>query len=499
MPLQEIDPNTVAIPRILHSSSSNKRKRGEGNSNNGSGTTHWTSNELRSFVCGLRVLSHESYAEIESKTGVKQVIAFKIVRQAKAAVSSDESFEVIVCSIHQIPPGKTPKIVDGTADSAHIRFQILKDNITEWHIVAKKAGYQLSRHTVENIVKEHRNEANPYAIKWGVRSSKPHLGPFDEQIREEYCEWVIIQLDNGAIFIFSDETYIEIGGSPRKKQKVSRFVGASAELYAVAQPPVQFCIMLWGACCEDERVERFAHCWVLPETAEQKQDHKEEFRKENLERAEYAEWQRKQAIIPETDEYVELQQVNDRINQYNVTVIARNGEVKSKYGKGMKRFMTPRRLFVYEELTRGEGGGIDWFLYRKYILRPHLYFYYLAIRELNPDRKIYLVEDGAGAHVKAVVVDAQYRKKHGILSASHSVNSPDLHSIEDVWSYEKDSLDEYNLGRNGVSEDAQIKAKEIVLKEWREGQTKAVTNICQRFRRKCEQCIRVGGSNKFKG
>ena len=498
MPLQEIDLNTVAISRIPHSPPSNKRKRNEDNSNNDSETTHWISNELRSFVCDLRVLSHEFYAEIESKTKIKQIIAFKIVRQAKTTISSDESFEIIACSIHQIFPSKTPKIVDDTADFAHIRFQILKNNITKWHIVIKKTEYQLNRHTIENIAKEHKNKANSYAIKWKIRFSKSHLNLFDEQIREKYCEWIIIQLNNDAIFIFSNETYIEIKKSSRKKQKISRFVETSVELYAIAQFFVQFCIMLWKACCENERVERFAHCWILFETAKQKQKHKKKLRKKNLKRAKYVEWQRNQTIISETDEYVKLQQVNDRINQYNVTVIARNDEIKPKYDKSLKKSMTSRKLFVYEKLTRDEKKNIDWFLYRKYILRSHLYSYYLAIRELNPNRKIYLVKDDAETYVKAVTVDVQYKKKHDILSVSHSANSSNLHSIENVWNYEKNSLNEYNLKRNDVSEDAQTKIKKIMLKKWKKSQTKIVTNICQRFRRKCEQCIRVDDNNKFK-
>lgn len=498
MSLQEIDFNTVAISRFSHFSSFKKRKRNEDSSNNDSETTNWTFNELRFFVCDLRELNHAFYAEIYDKTDVKIDTASKIVRQAKQATTSENSLEIIDCFSQSKSSDRLLKIVDDIKNFVFIRFEILKNNITKWRKMTKKTEFKLSRHTIENIVKEHRNETNFYVIKWEVRSFKSHLNFFDEQIREKYDEWIIIQLNNDAIFIFSNETYIEIKEFSRKKQKIFRFVDVSFEFYAIAQSFVQFCIMLWEACCEDERVERSAHCWVLFETAQQKQNHKEKLRKKNLKRAKYVEWQRNQIIISEIDEYVKFKKVNDRIHQYNVIVIAQNERIKSKYDKNLKRFMISRRLFVYEELTRDEEEDIDWFLYRKYILRFHLYSYYLVIRELNSDRKIYLVEDDAEAHVKVVIVDAQYRKKQSILNASHSVNSSDLHSIEDVWNYEKNSLNEYNLERNDVSENAQTKVKEIVLKKWRENQTKTITNICQRFRKKCEQCIRVDDTNKFK-
>ena len=429
---------------------------------------------------------------------LSQVLIPGVEFGARSSHSNDKSFEIIACFTHQIFSSKTSKIVDDIANFAHIRFQIFKNNITKWHIMIKKIEYQLSRHTIENIVKKHKNKTNSYAIKWKIRFFKSHLNLFDEQIREKYCEWIIIQLNNDAIFIFSNETYIEIKKFSRKKQKIFRFVEVFVELYAIAQFFVQFCIMLWKICCENKRVERFAHYWILFETTKQKQKHKKKLKKKNLKRAKYVEWQKNQIIISETDEYMKFQQINDRINQYNVIVIARNDEIKSKYDKNLKKFMISRKLFVYEKFTRDEKKNIDWFFYRKYILRFHFYFYYFVIRKLNSNRKIYLVENDVEIHVKIVIVDAQYKKKHDIFSVSHSINSSNLHSIKNVWNYEKNSLNEYNLKRNDVNENAQTKIKKIMLKKWKKSQTKIVTNICQRFRKKCEQCIRVDDNNKFK-
>ena len=39
---------------------------------------------------------------------------------------------------------------------------------------------------------------------------KPHLAPGDELKRKEWCDWAIKEIENGAIFICSDESIHEI-------------------------------------------------------------------------------------------------------------------------------------------------------------------------------------------------------------------------------------------------------------------------------------------------
>ena len=99
------------------------------------------------------------------------------------------------------------------------------------------------------------------------------------------------------------------------------------------------------------------------------------------------------------------------------------------------------------------------------MLRPHLYPYYFAFQKINKNKKIYLVEDGAESHAKVMAVNACYKKKHNILSALYLVNSSDLHSIKNVWNYEKNSLNEYNLNINKTSEEAKEKAKLIIIEK----------------------------------
>lgn len=39
--------------------------------------------------------------------------------------------------------------------------------------------------------------------------------------RVEFCIWALKELENGALFVNSDETYCFIKGHPYKKQKIS--------------------------------------------------------------------------------------------------------------------------------------------------------------------------------------------------------------------------------------------------------------------------------------
>ena len=175
----------------------------------------------------------------------------------------------------------------------------------------------MTHFTMKRIIKNYRDEQNSFVIKWTIRSLKFHLNFFDEQTREEYCEWCIIQLNNDAIFIFSDEIYIKVGGSSRKKQKIFRSFDVSSELYSMTQFLVQFIVMMWDVCCENKRIERFYYCWILSEISEWKLQHKEEFKKKNEKRLQICEKQMKQTIISSTEEHEEFEQINDRIDEFN--------------------------------------------------------------------------------------------------------------------------------------------------------------------------------------
>lgn len=71
------------------------------------------------------------------------------------------------------------------------------------------------------------------------------------------------KLEEGAIFIFTDEDYHNFGGGPHKKQRITRMEEEPAELRADYVRKPQFSFMQWGACCVDIGIEAPMHIWEV--------------------------------------------------------------------------------------------------------------------------------------------------------------------------------------------------------------------------------------------
>lgn len=76
------------------------------------------------------------------------------------------------------------------------------------HEAALTTGIQMARSTAENIAKDHRDEAHPYAIVRHIPSHKLPLNAELMDLRVEFSEWALARLDEGAIFVFCDERYL---------------------------------------------------------------------------------------------------------------------------------------------------------------------------------------------------------------------------------------------------------------------------------------------------
>ena len=75
-------------------------------------------------------------------------------------------------------------------------------------------GIDIVPATAKRIATQHRDPDHPYRISHTVTPPEPSL-TFENKIeRLNFTTWAIEELEKGAIFIFSDKTYVEIGGTP---------------------------------------------------------------------------------------------------------------------------------------------------------------------------------------------------------------------------------------------------------------------------------------------
>lgn len=226
--------------------------------------------------------------------------------------------------------------------------------------------------------------------------------------RYEYLGWAIQKLDEGAIFIFSDEDYHNFGGVPHKKQRITQMEEEPRELHAEYHRNAQFSFMHWGACCVDTEVPMPMHIWEAETPIERKRDEASLVAENKMLREEA---RRKQdcALQPGTEEYSQLAEINANIQNFNKKRKA-DGDTGRK---GYKRQKKADQVWKFKEVKRDEGKrGIDWFRYRKEGLIPKLYDYYTKIQEKHPDKEVWLVEVNAGRHTKASEIMEEFRKKH---------------------------------------------------------------------------------------
>lgn len=226
--------------------------------------------------------------------------------------------------------------------------------------------------------------------------------------RYEYLGWAIQKLDEGAIFIFSDEDYHNFGGVPHKKQRITQMEEEPRDLHAEYHRNAQFSFMHWGACCVDTEVPMPMHIWEAETPIERKRDEASLVAENKMLREEA---RRKQdcALQPGTEEYSQLAEINANIQNFNKKRKA-DGDTGRK---GYKRQKKADQVWKFKEVKRDEGKrGIDWFRYRKEGLIPKLYDYYTKIQEKHPDKEVWLVEVNAGRHTKASEIMEEFRKKH---------------------------------------------------------------------------------------
>ncbi|KAF2633512.1 hypothetical protein BU25DRAFT_453265 [Macroventuria anomochaeta] len=154
--------------------------------------------------------------------------------------------------------------------------------------------------------------------------------------------------------------------------------------------------MQWGAICEDTQVPFPCLLWEW-ETPQEKLSHQLALDLENLTQQHHAIFKIRfsaRSTIP----------VFSTINSVALTAIHLACVCPAKL----------RRFFKHQNLTWGEKSkGVDWFLYRKFVLHGELFPYVNELQKLHPNRPIVVVEDGAPLHAKAIgICAAEYAQHH---------------------------------------------------------------------------------------
>ena len=171
----------------------------------------------------------------------------------------------------------------GSAESLCLRSLLLACPYDTFDEVIRKENIPYARSTIEKIAKHHSSPEIPRLIVRKNMCLKPYLDNATVDSRLKFCEWALLEIAHGAIFIFSDETYVNFGGvsfllpcNPRactsniltffpgfpKKRRITVQRGDTAK--SIAQPTRKsaFQLMFWGTMCSEITVQRPSWAWV---------------------------------------------------------------------------------------------------------------------------------------------------------------------------------------------------------------------------------------------
>jgi hypothetical protein len=323
--------------------------------------THDVPYPLRCAVVALRFHSKLTFNDIASKLGLHERTVARIYQHAELNAPLSSFLDILACVGALEKEGRPPKVLDGTQQSADIHAMILQYFDFLLEDLIPYTGVRMGRATIEQIAHEHRDEKHDFDIVRRVQPLIPALAAPHFDSRLTFCRWALPKARAGAIFIFTDESYIEIGGNPRKKPKVSMPKGCIDTFkYALPVQKEQFGLMIWAAVCACFDGDFPIVIW------EQYFESEEEEVKNNQELAEMNQQRRTTVLnqqanchIQGTEEYEALSSKNAEIDKENI----RRRETRQRGRLQRKR---PAQLYPFEEMKRErKKGGIDWFLYRK--------------------------------------------------------------------------------------------------------------------------------------
>lgn len=190
--------------------------------------------------------------------GVPERTAQKIYQRAKDRAGCEDFNEILACAGDIERPGRLQRVPNSTVLSRDIRQAILKHSnlppttavLDQENIDIPAAGSKRkrpSRSIIERIQHEHEHYDSEQdkvisELVRGRSAKKPRTDTDSNDVRKEFCSWALGKLKEGAIFIYSDKTYHEVGVKSGP-ENITQLKGAPAEDYTVPQSSIEFTIM----------------------------------------------------------------------------------------------------------------------------------------------------------------------------------------------------------------------------------------------------------------
>lgn len=270
---------------------------------------------LRHAIVTCRILFGCTFDEIERKTGVQSRTASKIMLRAIERAGCEDFHEVLACVGDMERSGRITRVVDGSELSATIRTAMMVHNnlqptvaVLDQENIDIPGKKRPHRSLIQRLQHQHESEFEGRKIGDLVRvvqPTKPRLSGVDEKDRKEFCDWAMVKLDEGAIFICSDESWHEIGGPVRQKPRITKPKAEDPHQWAKAQSKVQFSVMQWAA-MSTEPVMGPEYVWEA-ENAKERDAVDEKLIEENASQLKSVEEQRERALRPGTEEYKHME------------------------------------------------------------------------------------------------------------------------------------------------------------------------------------------------
>ena len=298
--------------------------------------------------------------------------------------------------------GNPKRFPEGSEESQALRDLSQKDEkhwLKTFPEIACELGIIAARSKLERVFHKQHNIFRRKA------AHKPSLTPSHVEARLAFAH-TALQIAVNTI-VFTDEMWVEFG-KPRRQRNVSRYRGVYRHQYAIhdkdrEKQPIR--IMFWDAIRFGSKEP--CHVWEQ-DTLEDQGQFQHIVNQENQTNRERQEVNCQQATIPGTWQHQARAEFNDNIQRTN--------EEEGRTGRNKRKKRKAEQLFKEKELVFTSKGGINWVSYRERVLRPKLYPWMEAQKEMMHVPHLYLVEDNVPCHQTARQIDNTEHQSRGIIT-----------------------------------------------------------------------------------